>query len=113
MPNYQQKLTIQYSKTNSVRLKNNLKKRFFTSFHYAQNDNKLGWRGQLRGVVLRRSLITTPLNCESIQEPVIPMRSEESHKFYRTRMILKHKAASSILNEFSVFLMTFTLNEKG
>jgi len=73
--------------TNSVRLKSNFKKRFFASFHYAQNDNKLCCRGHLRGVVLRLRRKTTPLKCESIQELVIPMRSEESHKFYWTPMI--------------------------
>jgi hypothetical protein len=50
--------------------------RFFTSFHYAQNDNKLGDCGQLGGVVLRLRRKTTPPNCKSIQVPVIPMRSE-------------------------------------
>jgi hypothetical protein len=43
--------------------------RFFTSFHYVQNGSK----------------------CESIQEPVIPMRSEESHKINRTVLISNKK----------------------
>ena len=58
--------------------------RFFTSFYYVQNDSKLGWYRHLGGVVLRRSRKTTPPKCESIQEVVIPMRSEESHKINRT-----------------------------
>ena len=53
--------------------------RFFTSFYYAQNDSKLGWNGHLGGVVLRLRRKTTPPKCDSIQKPVIPMRSEESH----------------------------------
>jgi hypothetical protein len=53
--------------------------RFFASFHYAQNDSKLGDYGHLGGVVLRRSRKTTPPKCKSIQVLVIPMRSEESH----------------------------------
>jgi hypothetical protein len=53
--------------------------RFFASFHYAQNDSKLGDFEHLGGVVLRRSRKTTPPKCKSIQALVIPMRSEESH----------------------------------
>ncbi|MBN1986306.1 MAG: hypothetical protein JW761_08380, partial [Prolixibacteraceae bacterium] len=61
--------------------------RFFTSFHYVQNDSRLSWHGHLGGVVLRLRRKTTPPKCESIQEPVIGMRSEESHKINRTVLI--------------------------
>ena len=53
--------------------------RFFASFHYAQNDSKLGDCGHLGGLILRRSRKITPPKCKSIQVLVIPMRSEESH----------------------------------
>ena len=66
-----------------VRLKSNLKMRFFTSFRYVQNDSKLGWYGHLGGLVLRLRRKTTPPKCESIQEPVNLMRSEDSHKINR------------------------------
>lgn len=61
--------------------------RFFTSFHYVQSDIKLGWCRHLGGLVLRRSRKTNPPKCKSIQEPDIPMRSEESHKINRTVLI--------------------------
>jgi len=66
-----------------VRLKSNLKMRFFTSFRYVQNDSKLGWYGHLGGLVLRLRRKTNPPKCESIQEPVNLMRSEDSHKINR------------------------------
>ena len=54
--------------------------RFFTSFYSVQDDNKLGWCVHLGGKVLQRSCKTFPPKCDIIQEPVIPMRSEESHR---------------------------------
>ena len=46
-----------------VRLKSNLKMRFFTSFRYVQNDSKLGWYGHLGGLVLRLRRKTNPPKC--------------------------------------------------
>ncbi len=62
--------------------------RFFTSFHYVQNDSKLEWNGHLGGMVLRCLRKTIPPKCENIRKLVIPMRSEESHKINWTLMII-------------------------
>jgi hypothetical protein len=50
--------------------------RFFSSFHYAQNDSDLGDFGQLGEMVLRLRRKTISPNCKSIQVLVIPMRSK-------------------------------------
>jgi hypothetical protein len=59
--------------------------RFFTSFYFVQNDNKLSHKGHLGGVVWRQSRQTTPPKYKTHQEPVIPMRSEESHEINRQK----------------------------
>jgi hypothetical protein len=41
-----------------VTLKSNLKLRFFTSFYYVANDNKLGWYGHLGGTVYQNLLFS-------------------------------------------------------
>jgi hypothetical protein len=68
--------------------------RFYTSFHYVQNDSKLGWCWYLGGVVLWHRHKTTPPKCESIQELVIPIpesSGEESHIINQTVLIHKIK----------------------
>jgi hypothetical protein len=61
--------------------------RSFTSFYSVQDDNKLDWYGRLEGMVLQRSCKTIPSKRESIQEAVIPTRSEESYIICRTVLI--------------------------
>ena len=61
--------------------------RFFTSFHFVQNDSKLGRFKYRGGVVFLLRRKTTPPRHKSFHEPVIPMRSEESHKINRTTVI--------------------------
>ena len=77
--------------------------RFFTSFRYVQNDSKLGWYGHLGGLVLRRSRKTNPPKCESIQEPVNPMRSGDPHKINRTVLSYNYKKATLFLEFYKLF----------
>ena len=48
-------------KTTVVRIKSIFEMRFFTSFHFVQNDSKLRRNGYYKGVVLRQRRKTTPL----------------------------------------------------
>ena len=58
--------------------------RFFTSFHFAQNNSKLGRNGCNRGMVFRQRRKNIPLLHKKLHETVIPIRSEESNKINRT-----------------------------
>jgi|GEM_PF-5296133 hypothetical protein len=90
-------------------LKSKLKMRFFTSFYYVQNDNKLGLCRHLGVVVLRLRRKTTTPKCESIHELVIPKRSKESHEINQTALITKseNKAVVQILSDFLFVIRCF------